>query len=204
MMIFKRIYPLGTAFASNTIITRFNELALFTGLVAVSTQHQNWTAGGFAGCSNLEEVTLPPALKTLGCYSFRGTSNLEYIHNLENIEYLHYSTYSGIYVFSPSGIKEINLPNLKENIPANTLRGCNRVEKVVIGAGCRDIGTYNFYGGLYSVVIFLATEPPTLAANNTSMKAIYVPDESLDAYKTASVWSAQASKIHPISEYTES
>ena len=33
--------------------------------------------------------------------------------------------------------------------------------------------------------------------------AIYVPDESVDAYKTAVGWDKYTSKIYPISEYED-
>lgn len=46
----------------------------------------------------------------------------------------------------------------------------------------------------------LPTTPPTLANTNAfnSVTKIYVPAESVEAYKTASVWSGIASKIYPI------
>lgn len=59
-----------------------------------------------------------------------------------------------------------------------------------------------------TVYIFDSVTPPTAANSNmfnnfnTSAK-IYVPDESVNAYKTATNWSNWASYIYPISEYTE-
>lgn len=55
--------------------------------------------------------------------------------------------------------------------------------------------------------IFEATTPPTMANNNifsgiNSATKIYVPDESVNAYKTASNWSTYASYIYPISDLT--
>ena len=51
-----------------------------------------------------------------------------------------------------------------------------------------------------------STTPPTITTdtipNNTNLK-IYVPDASVDAYKTATNWSAYASKIYPLSEYED-
>ena len=46
------------------------------------------------------------------------------------------------------------------------------------------------------------TTPPSVVRFDTAPTAIYVPDESVDAYKAASVWSNYASVIHPMSEYT--
>ena len=55
-----------------------------------------------------------------------------------------------------------------------------------------------------SMLIVRAVTPPTLNnySNFNSATNIYVPDGSVDAYKTASSWTRFASKIHPISEYT--
>ena len=54
------------------------------------------------------------------------------------------------------------------------------------------------------IVICRAVTPPSLGSNNylTKLTAVYVPDDSVSAYKAASVWSGLASKIKPLSEYT--
>lgn len=53
-------------------------------------------------------------------------------------------------------------------------------------------------------VIFKSVTPPTLENSIQSGPTIYVPDESVETYKTATNWSSYASKIKPISEYIES
>ena len=54
-------------------------------------------------------------------------------------------------------------------------------------------------------VIIRAVTPPAVDSNITrytnKLIAIYVPDESVDVYKTATNWSGLASKIKPLSEY---
>lgn len=53
-------------------------------------------------------------------------------------------------------------------------------------------------------LIVRSTTPPTLtSSSNLSGTEIYVPSESLDAYKTATQWSRYAANIHAIegSEY---
>ena len=52
----------------------------------------------------------------------------------------------------------------------------------------------------------LPTVPPAFNSDNalwTTPMAIYVPDESVDAYKTAVGWDKYTSKIYPISEYED-
>jgi hypothetical protein len=55
-------------------------------------------------------------------------------------------------------------------------------------------------GSLISVTIN-ATTPPTLGENvfwASSIQTIYVPAESVDAYKSADKWSSYADLIQPI------
>ena len=54
-------------------------------------------------------------------------------------------------------------------------------------------------------IIIEAVTPPTIAGNNKPNlygATIYVPDASVEAYKTAAGWSGFASIIKGISEYT--
>ena len=50
--------------------------------------------------------------------------------------------------------------------------------------------------------------PPTIGNgifNNTHADLkIYVPDDSVETYKTATSWNSYATRIHPLSEYVES
>ena len=66
------------------------------------------------------------------------------------------------------------------------------------------IHTYAASGQKNYVVICRAATPPTLGSNNylTNLTAVYVPDDSVSAYKTATTWSGFAAKIKPLSEYT--
>lgn len=65
-------------------------------------------------------------------------------------------------------------------------------------------GYYHFYGDSYPVIID-AMVPPTVSSNHVleNFKGkFYVPDESVDAYRSAEYWSSFASSILPRSEYT--
>ena len=61
-------------------------------------------------------------------------------------------------------------------------------------------GDYTFAGNIH---VFLGATPPV--STNThqiySTRAVYVPDESLEAYKSATGFSEYSNRIHPISEY---
>ena len=54
-----------------------------------------------------------------------------------------------------------------------------------------------------TMLVYPTTPPPlvyTIMTTKTNMR-IYVPDGSVSAYKSASVWSTYASYIHPMSDY---
>jgi hypothetical protein len=66
----------------------------------------------------------------------------------------------------------------------------------------------SLYAGCTSLVtaIFHSITPPTLGGASfyqcNKLVGIYVPDESVEAYKSASNWSSQSDKILAISQYT--
>ena len=63
-----------------------------------------------------------------------------------------------------------------------------------------SIGSKAFYSLNCPRLIFLSTTPPTMSdfAQTNHVTRVYVPDESVDTYKTA--WSSWASKIKSINE----
>ena len=76
---------------------------------------------------------------------------------------------------------------------------------LVIPSSVTSIGDSAFYGwSLVPYVEILATTPPTLAGSfafgNQNNAPIYVPDESVNAYKTATNWVDLADRIFPISD----
>ena len=58
-----------------------------------------------------------------------------------------------------------------------------------------------WYASRLKEVTFLHTTPPTYSATLngcSSLESIYVPDEAVDTYKTATGWSQFASKFKPL------
>lgn len=79
-----------------------------------------------------------------------------------------------------------------------------QLQTVYIGSACTSIRQEAFYGcsALTTVTIEAAT-PPSMVWNNTfqgctSLQHIYVPAQSVNAYKTAQYWDTYASLIEPI------
>jgi hypothetical protein len=87
------------------------------------------------------------------------------------------------------------------SIGDRVFRSCSNLTDVTIGSGVTSIGVmaFTFCSSLASVTVN-ATTPPTLGGSafdgTAAALKIYVPAESVDAYKTA--WSAYADKIEAI------
>ena len=145
-----------------------------------------YLASAFEGCSNLviEELRLPSLTGTL-TGAFMGCT-IKKILDLGSITAL----------FGDSSLGQATLPF------------GTAVEEFVVPVTVTSIGRYAF-GGMPNMkyIKMLPVTPPTLNSlafnGDTSNCPIYVPDESVDAYKSATNWSTYASRIKPLSEYTE-
>ena len=113
----------------------------------------------------------------------------------------------------------MKFPSLVSSEAASNYEGifsyCTNLVLVDIGDKCTTIKSNSFgrFVGTYGndiTFIIRAITPPELAdrlISTQSVRAkigvIYVPDESLEAYKTATNWSYYADILKPLSEYTE-
>ena len=99
-------------------------------------------------------------------------------------------------------LTDITIPSTVTSIDAYAFHGCSKLTNVTIPDSVTTIGNYAFKkcSFLKSITI-KATTPPTLGSNpfdNTNNCPIYVPAASVDAYKTATNWSAYANRIQAI------
>lgn len=109
----------------------------------------------------------------------------------------------GSCAFSISNLTSVTIPNSVTSINDNAFYYCENLESITIPNSVTNINYYAFQrcGRLTSVTV-KATTPPTLGSNvfsgTPSSLVIYVPAESVDAYKAASGWSNYADKIQAI------
>lgn len=214
------------SFERNELIETFEELQYFIALTKIESQK-------FRNCSSLKKVILPESVKSLLTYSFSYSTALQDINleNLEHIGNFALSRTSlenktlnlrsvidiGVNAFSETKIKRVILGSNITTLyvtPVSTdwnsgpFYGCKQLEFVDVPDSVINMGnyTFNMCASLQFVIVRNST-PPTLGTgtfNDThdGLK-IYVPDDSVEAYKTATNWSNYADKIHPLSEYTE-
>ena len=199
--------------ANLTGITKFGEYE-FYGCSALHTITIDWTKvtsiGGhvFNGCTSLviDRLNLPN-LETLGDNALRGV-RIRRIENLGKLTTMPAASGGQQNYGATDCLEYCSLPDTLSTIRGRSFQGYSVLQTLVIGSGCTSIEGYlvNNCKALTQVVV-KATTPPTLDANAwygaSALTSIYVPDASVDAYKAATNWSTYASRIKPLSEYTE-
>jgi hypothetical protein len=205
-----------------TAIGSFDEFKFFKGVSSVLGGYQN---GAFYNCTNLKTISIPENCKELQYYAFQKCTALESVTGLENAETMGLAVFDSCYALA---INELRMPNLKGTLRANVFTACTMTRVEDLGqithiadtgynkgifpkmteflrlpATLVDISNYAFQINTnLQTIICEAVNPPTAAAGifNGSNCPIYVPDASLEAYKTATNWNAYADRIHPLSE----
>lgn len=164
---------------SGTTKIGYSAFSNCTGLTNVTIPNSVTTISGnaFTGCTGLTSITIPNSVTTIGDEAFQFCSSL-------------------------SGA--LTLPNSLTVINRSVFKGCSSLTSITIPSRVTAIYTQAFYNctGLTSIT-FEATAPPSINSNsfqNTNNCPIYVPAESVDAYKAASGWSTYASRIYPITQ----
>ena len=139
-------------------------------------------------------LVLPRSLTRIGSYAFSGCNNLS--GTLQLPERL---TSLGSYAFSGCGgiTGELALPDGVDTLAAGTFSGMSGVTSIVFGAGLKEIVCpssetgWPLYGmaGVTEVSFTGAAVPDCGDANPlaqlTALQTVYVPAETLDAYRTA-------------------
>lgn len=174
----------------------FRECAKLEAAPALSTYYSTILGSSyFYNCAKLQTVTLPDTLTGIGSSAF----------------------------FGCKALTSFNIPPSVQSISSSVFNSCTNLERVTIGtpsggSNCTRIASTNYGEVLHNcpafkALVIYAETPPALSStylwngSNTHVQGafpddgyIYVPDTSVEAYKTATNWSAYASHIKPMSE----
>ena len=199
-----------------TTIKTFDEMRLFTN----SKQYNNQT---FSNCTSLESIILPDSFVSVNYKDFSGCVSLKRIIIGRNVTKIDTQAFNGCTslstivwggsetqireygAFEFCAFEELELPDTIEYIGATAFKSNTKLKKITLGPKVNTLG-----GGalrdcpLLTTVIIEAATPPVCSnpadtfANSPCV--VYVPDNVLNTYKTASGWIGFATKIKPISE----
>ncbi len=142
----------------------------------------------FYGNSTVTTVNLPEAV-TLGSYAFYYSSSLANI-SLPKVETISAACFGKVVLTS------IELESVK-TIKINAFYDCKQLKTIVFGEQLSDIGDGKIFSGdtIPTSVTVKATTPPKASASwgiglySSDPTKVYVPAESVDAYKAAEGWS---------------
>lgn len=203
-------------------IKKIGNLGKITALPTASTSTQN-----FGDKSVLEEVVLPEGVISVPKNSFYNYTSLKYVQmpNIQTIAedaFLKCSSLTGTLnlpnltsigagAFSGTAIEYVDNLGTITNIPAytgsfsSTFQNCSKLKRLILPETITSIGNWMLSGcTTMEVLICRALTPPTFDRNpfynSNSTFIIYVPDASVEAYKTASGWSSYADRIKTISK----
>ena len=149
----------------------------------------------FYKCSNLTSITIPEGVTSIGSSAFASCSSLTSITIPEGVTSIEYGAFSGC-----SSLTNITIPEGVTSIGEWAFSGCSSFTSIIIPEGVISIGgSAFFYCPSLESVYCKAIVPPVVGGEvfsiNASGREIYVPMESVEAYKSADGWKNYADSI---------
>lgn len=165
----------------------------------------NYKLDGLFSNTPLESINLPNLTNIQSSYTFYGCENLVSVELPELIFINGSRTFSYC-----ASLEELNLPKFQYSIAYLTCQVCGNLKYVQLPS-CGSLNT-RFFGDCSSLKA-LVLAGSFVELNNTAELVferssvlsgtgfIYVPDDLVDTYKTATNWTTIADQILPLSSY---
>ena len=161
---------------------RLTSIAIPDGTLSI----ENWT---FQQCSRLTNIIIPNSITSIGTEAFRNCNSLKSIIIPNSVT----SIGAGAF-YNCGSLVDINIPNGMTSIESSTFIYCGDLKGIIIPNSVASIGSSAFWGCRSLTEITVETKlPPDVYGSgcfynvNRSIP-VYVPQESLQAYKDAPVW----------------
>ena len=161
-----------------------------TGLTSVTIPNSVTSIGpqAFYYCTDLTSVTIPNSVTSIGPQAFEGCTDLTSVTIGNSVTSIGSSAFRYC-----SSLTSITIPNSVTSIGPQAFEGCTDLTSVTIGNSVTSIGSSAFEGcsSLTSITCEASTPPSCFSSSFGKVnKAIpvYVPANSVDAYKKANVW----------------
>ena len=149
----------------------------------------------FAECRSLTSVTIGDSVTTIGDYAFAICDSLTSVTIPDSVTTIG----EGAFEYC-SSLTSVTIGDSVTTIGEVAFYNCTSLTSVTIGDSVTSIGEWAFYSCRRLTSVYCeATTPPTLGYDvfdyNASGRKIYVPAESVWAYKAAQYWSNYTSAI---------
>ena len=161
-----------------------------SGLTSVTIPNSVTSIGSYAFsyCSGLTSITIPKSVSSIGICTFRDCTSLTSVTIPNSV------TNIGRYAFQRcTSLTSVTIPNSVTTIESHAFSGCSGLTSVTIPNSVTSIESYAFMdcSGLTSITSE-ATIPPSCGdASFFNVKKsipVYVPANSVEAYKKAKEW----------------
>lgn len=151
----------------------------------------------FQGCTSLTSVTIPNSVTSIDDSAFQDCSVLTSVTIGSGVTSIGNNVF-----YNCIKLTSITIPDSVLSIGNQAFQACSSLTSITIPSSVTSIGVWTFRNcsGLTSVTVKAVT-PPTLGFSSfdgTNNCPIYVPAETVDAYKAATNWKTYASRIQPI------
>ena len=150
----------------------------------------------FQYCTSLTSVNIPDSVTSIGNYAFDCCTSLTSVNIPDSVTTIGESAFQNC-----TSLTSVNIPDSVTTIGEWAFCECTSLTSVTIPDSVTKIGDHAFQNcDSLTSVYCKATTPPALGGtsvfnDNVWGRKIYVPTESVDAYKSATNWSVYDSDI---------